>query len=85
MPEIYWHIKNPNTSWRVWSDGVSDNVDEAKVDAMLSVLDDDNQLLPWAKGGVSVQMWRLTDIEDFKIDESNAETFRKNYLGIKDG
>lgn len=82
---IYWRIRQPGKSWRNWSDGVADDEDEAQVDAMSSVLDDDTcELLPWAQGGVSVEMWRCVDIEDFKITKDNARTFRTNYLGIRE-
>jgi hypothetical protein len=59
-------------------------LDVLQVDSMYSVLDENNQLLHWAKCGVRVEMYKCTDIDDFEITESNAETFRRNYLGIVD-
>jgi hypothetical protein len=79
---IYWRIKQPGKSWRNWAEGTAEDVEQAQVDAMDSVLDDNNQLEPWAQGGVNVEMWRCTDIEDFVITPENTKTFRTNYLGL---
>lgn len=80
---IYWVIRYPGKSWRDWADGVSDDELDAQRDAMESLLDDDHQLQPWAKSGVTVRMYRMVDIDDFHIDEKKAEAFRTNYLGLK--
>jgi hypothetical protein len=79
---IYWKITSPRKSWDTWSDGTAADEDEARVDAIGSVMDDNGKLLDWALRGVSVQMWRCIDIEDYKIDEEQAALFRRNYLGV---
>lgn len=81
---IYWRIRQPGKSWSNWADGVADHVDEAQVEAMSSVLDENHQLLPWAANGVTVEMSRLMDIDDWTITPENHKTFRKNYLNIRD-
>lgn len=59
---IYWRIRQPGKSWRDWSNGVAGSVDEAKFDAIDSVIDE-----PWAASGVTVEMWRCIDIDDVHI------------------
>jgi hypothetical protein len=79
---IYWEIKQPGKSWRTWSSGTASDIGEAQVDAMFSVMDDDNQLLPWTEGGVNVQMWECVDTDDWEITKERAKKFRTNYLGL---
>lgn len=81
---IYWRIRQPGKSWRNWSDGVADHIDEAQVEAMYSVLDENEQLLPWAQGGVTVEMFDMVDIDDWRITPENHKTYRTNYLGLKE-
>lgn len=79
---IYWEIKRAAKPWQIWSSGVADDVEDAQVEAMSSVLDENKQLMDFAAGGIDVQMYRMVDIEDFKITQENAETFRRNYLNL---
>lgn len=81
---IYWRIKHPGKSWRVWDDGTSDDEDEAKVDALYSVLDDDNQLREEFRSGATVEMFECIDMDDLKITPELVKSFRKNYLGVEE-
>lgn len=81
---IYWSIGMPGKSWRIWDDGTAGDVEEAKLDAIASLLDEDNRLDERFKNGVTVRMWECVDIDDFKVDKPTVEKFRKNNLGIEE-
>ncbi len=74
---IYWRIKQPGKSWANWSDGTAGDVDEAKIDAIGSLMDDDGELRDFAKGppGIAVEMWNCIDIDDFRIDQKAIDEF----------
>lgn len=76
---IYWRIQQPGKSWATWSDGTAADEDEAKTDALMSVMDNDTcQLHPWAQS-VRVEMWRMVDIEDYRINETEAKALRERW------
>lgn len=78
---IYWVINHPKDSWKVWASGTAEDINEASVEAVDSVLDINNKLLPQFAAGVNVQMYKCIDLDDFFIDKSVVSSYVRHYLG----
>lgn len=76
---IYWRIKQPGKSWRNWSDGIADDVKEARESAIESLMSYDDQVPAWAEMGVNIEMYQMTDIDDVRL---TAKEMREHWGAI---